>query len=176
MPRRFFRRLALNRERLRGRWFVAPIDHLLHDPRLWGVRRRTIVPAFALGIFVAFLPFPGHPLIAAFAALGLRVNVPVAAVTTFVSNPLTIGPMYFFAHRVGLSILGMPAQPLNFELSWDWLLEGFANNWQPLMLGCVILGVTAATFGYLVLDTIWRLSIADYLAQRRERKRQRELD
>ena len=30
---------------------------------LWGIRRRTVVPAFAIGLFVAFIPLPGHALI-----------------------------------------------------------------------------------------------------------------
>ena len=172
MPRRFFRRFKMKRDAFRERWFLAPFDHLLHDPNLWGIRRRTVVPAFAIGILVAFLPFPGHPLIAAFVALSARANIPVAALTTFVSNPLTMGPMYYFAHRVGQTILGLPPRPLDFELSWDWLREGFLASWQPLMLGCVLLGTVAAAIGYVVLDVLWRLSIADYLAVRRKRKQQ----
>ena len=172
MPRRFFRRFKLKREAFRGRWFLSPFEHLLHEPNLWSIRRRTVVPAFAIGILIAFLPFPGHPLFAALVALALRVNIPVAALTTFLSNPLTMGPMYFFAHRVGLTILGLPPQPLNFELSWEWLRAGFVANWQPLMLGCLLLGTVAAAVGYLVLDILWRLSIADYLALRRKRKSQ----
>ena len=171
MPRRFFRRFALKRESFRGKWFFAPFDHLMHDHRLWGIRRRTVVPAFAIGIFVAFMPFPGHPLIAALLALGFRVNIPVAAVATFVSNPLTMGPMYYFGHRVGLLLLGMEPQPFEFELSLQWLREGFANNWQPLMAGCVLLGSCASLVAYVGLDLLWRASIADYLAQKRGRRR-----
>ena len=79
MPRRFFRRFALKRETYKGQWFLAPFSHLLHDSRLWAIRRRNVVPAFALGLFVAYLPFPGHMLIAALLALLLRVHIPVAA-------------------------------------------------------------------------------------------------
>jgi len=91
MPRRFFRKFALNRENLRRKWFIEPFDHLLHDPDLFGIRRRSVVPAFSLGLFIAFMPIPGHPLIAALLAIALRVNVAVATVTTFISNPLTSG-------------------------------------------------------------------------------------
>jgi uncharacterized protein (DUF2062 family) len=170
MPRRFFRKFAPKRDRFKGRWFLAPFDHLLHDHNLWGVRRRTIVPAFALGLFVSFAPVLGHMLIAALAALAMRINIPVAALTTFVSNPLTIGPMYYFAYRVGQVLLGQERRPFNFELSLDWLFEGFANIWQPLVLGCVLLGSLAALVGYVTLDLVWRASIADYLAAKRLKK------
>ena len=84
---------------------MTPFRHMLHDPRLWGAQRRWIVPAFALGLFVAFLPFPGHTLMAALLALALRVNIPVAAISTWVSNPATMGPMYYVAYQMGSWLL-----------------------------------------------------------------------
>jgi len=174
MPRRFFRKFRVKRESFRGRWYFAPFDHLLHDNRLWGVRRRTIVPAVSLGLFVAFIPIPGHPLIAALGALALRINIPVAAVTTFATNPLTIGPMFYFAYRLGQRLLDLEPRPFRFELSLEWLSGQFLTMWQPLLLGCVILGSLAALIGYVVLDLLWRASVSDYLAARRRRRRLRE--
>lgn len=174
MPRRFFRRFRVKRELFRGRWYFAPFDHLLHDPRLWSIRRRTVVPAVSLGLFVAFMPIPGHPLIAALGALALRINIAVAAVTTFVSNPLTVGPMFFFAYRLGRKLLDLEPRPFRFELSLDWLSGQFLTMWQPLLLGCVLLGSLAALVGYVVLDLLWRASISDYVAARRRRRQLRE--
>ena len=90
MPRRFFRKFAFKRHQLSEQWFMTPFRHLLHDHRLWGIRRRTVVPAFALGLFIAFMPFPGHTLTGALLALAFRVNIPVAALATWVSNPVTM--------------------------------------------------------------------------------------
>ncbi len=170
MPRRFFRKFALKRQHFHGHWYLAPFDHLLHDQRLWGVRRRTIVPAFALGLFIAFQPVPGHMLIGALLALAFRINIPIAAITTFVSNPLTIGPMFIFSYQLGRLLLGLEPREINFVLSWDWLADSFLNIWQPLMLGCVLLGSIASLLGYIGLDLLWRASIADYLEKRRRRK------
>lgn len=169
MPRRFFRKFALKRQHFAGRWYLAPFDHLLHDQRLWGVRRQTIVPAFALGLFIGFLPVPGHVLIAALLALLLRVNIPVAALTTFVSNPLTIGPMMYLAYRIGRFLLDLPERPFSVELSIDWLTDSFVNVWQPLTLGAFLCGAMAALAGYLALDALWRMSIANYVEKRRLR-------
>ncbi|MGB5246774.1 MAG: DUF2062 domain-containing protein [Woeseia sp.] len=171
MPRRFFRKFSLKRHHFAGRWYLAPFDHLLHDQRLWGVTRRTIVPAFALGLFVSFMPVPGHVLLAALLALLLRVHIPVAAITTFASNPLTIGPMFYLAYRVGRVLLGLPERPFSVELSIDWLTDSFLNIWQPLMLGAFLCGGLLALIGYITLDALWRASIADYLAKRRARRR-----
>lgn len=174
MPRRFFRKFALKRHHFHGRWYLEPFAHLLQDRRLWSIRRRTIVPAFALGLFVAYMPFPGHPLWATLAALALRINIPVAALTTFVSNPLTMGPMYFLAYRSGRALLGLPPRPFDFELSFDWLAGSFLGIWQPLLLGCVLLGALLALAGFVALDLLWRASIAGYLERRRARARRQD--
>lgn len=149
---------------------MAPFRHMLHDHRLWGIRRKNVVPAFSLGVFVAFLPFPGHPLYAALAALALRVNIPVAALATFVSNPLTMGPMYYFNYRVGAALLSGSQTGFEFELSLDWVTNTFISIWQPMLLGSVLVGALAALFGFVLLDLVWRYSIASYKTKKRRNR------
>ena len=174
MPRRFFRKFAFKRHHLSEQWFLSPFRHLLHDHRLWGIRRRTVVPAVAIGLFVAYLPTPGHMLMAVLLALLFRVNIPVAALATWVSNPVTMGPMYYFAYRLGRGLLNTPLREFEFELSWDWVTHTFVTIWQPMLLGCVILGTAAAILGYVILDLFWRSSIADYKSRKRNSRRDRE--
>lgn len=171
MPRRFFRKFAFKRNELSEKWFMSPFRHLLHDERLWGIRRKMVVPSVATGIFVAFLPVPGHVLIAALGALTLRVNIPVAALTTFISNPLTVGPMYFFAYRVGAALLRIEPAPFDFELSLDWVSNKLVTIWQPMLLGSMLVGAIAALIGYIALDVLWRYSIADYKTRKRTKRR-----
>lgn len=171
MPRRFFRKFALKRDRFKGHWFLASFDHLLHDPNLWSIRRRTAVPAFAIGLFISYVPAPGHTIQAALVALALRVNIPIAVLTTFVSNPLTMGPMYYLAYRIGQELLGIEPQPFEFEMSLAWLQDQFSVIWQPLLLGCLIMGSLLAIVGYLTVEYLWRASLVDYLATRRRRRK-----
>lgn len=146
---------------------MAPFRHLLHDHRLWGIRRKTVVPAFSLGVAIAFAPFPGHMLLAALLALALRINIPVAALATLFSNPLTMGPMYFAAYILGAALLGIEPGPFSFELSWAWVETVFVTIWLPLTLGCVLLGSAAAVIAYIGLDALWRYSIHDYKTRKR---------
>jgi uncharacterized protein (DUF2062 family) len=171
MPRRFFRKFAMKREHLKGQWWLTPFGELIHDPNLWVIRRRNVVPAFALGLFVAYLPFPGHMLTAALLALALRVNIPVAVLTTWVANPFTMGPMYYLAFSVGQYLLRQTPRAFEFEMSFEWLFDRFVYIWQPLILGSVLLGAILSLIGYIALDLLWRASISDYLARRRQRKK-----
>ena len=160
----------MKRDQARAQWYLSPFDHLLQDPNLWGIRRRTVVPAFSLGLFVAMLPIPGHMVAAALLALALRINIPVAIVSTWVINPLTIGPAYYLAYEAGSTILRQTPGPFEFELSYAWLIDGFVAVWQPLLLGCVLLGAILSLAGFVALDLLWRASIWDYLKRRRERR------
>jgi uncharacterized protein (DUF2062 family) len=173
MPRRFFRKFAFKRHELSEQWFMTPFRHLLHDHRLWGIRRKTVVPAFAIGLFIAFMPFPGHTLTGALLALAFRVNIPVAALATWVSNPVTMFAMYPAAYQLGRRLLHTPLRDVQFELSWDWVTHTLVTIWQPMLLGCFILGTAAALVGYITLDIFWRSSIADYKTRKRKSRRDR---
>ena len=174
MPRRFFRKFAVKRHKVSDSWLMHPFKSVMHEPRYWGIRRRTAVPAFATGLFVAWMPFPGHPIVAMLAALALRINIPVALVTTFISNPLTMYPMYYSAYELGRKILGRPSIAFNFELSLDWVTDKFLTIWQPLTLGCLILATVSALVGYVVLDLLWRASLQDYKQRKQDDRRRME--
>jgi len=176
MPRRIFKKFAFKRNYMARQWFMTPFRHLLNDHRLWSIRRRWVVPAFAIGLFIAFMPFPGHTLTGALIALALRVNIPIAAVSTWVSNPATMFPMYYFAYRLGSTLLGMEEKPFGFEMSWDWVTHTFVNIWQPMLLGSVLLGAAAAIAGYVTLDILWRLSLANYKNRKRRSRRDQNSD
>ncbi len=170
MPRRFFRKFGFKRHRISQQWYLSPVRHLLQDPAYWGIRRKTVVPGFSLGLFVAFAPIPAHTLLAILLALVLRVNIPATIIGTLLMNPLTLVPMFLLAYRIGSFLLGIEPQPFAPELSVEWLTDGFLNVWQPLLLGSILCGAFASLIGYIGLDLLWRASLADYLAARRRRK------
>ena len=170
MPRRFFRKFGFKRHKISQKWYLSPVRHLLNNPAYWGIRRKTVVPGFSLGLFIAFTPVPAHTLLAVLMALVLRVNIPATIIGTLLMNPLTFVPMFVLAYRLGSFLLGLESQPFAPELSLEWLAHGFMNVWQPLLLGCILCGALASLVGFIGLDLLWRASLADYLAARRRRK------
>lgn len=173
MPRRVFKKFAFKRKHMTEHWIMSPFRHMLHDNRLWGIRRRWVVPAFGLGLFIAFMPLPGHTFFAMLAALALRVNIPVAAVTTLVNNPATMFVIFPGAYQLGRTILGLPPKEVAFDLTWEWMTHTFVSIWQPMLLGSVLLGATAGIIGYVTLDIVWRLSLADYKNRKRSDRQSR---
>lgn len=171
MPRRFFHKLGRRREALSKRWFLRPFRALLNDPALWSSHRRSVLRALALGVFVGCLPLPFHMAIVAVIAVFLRVNLVVGVLATWISNPVTITPLFFAAYRLGTWLLGIPVEPFSVELSLEWLVGGLANVWKPLLTGSLVIGTIAAATVYLVMDAVWRISLIYRFRRRRGRNR-----
>ena len=169
MPRRFLKSYLPDRHFIRGQKSLHFLGDRLHHPGLWHLGRRSVAGALAVGVFVAFIPLPGQMLIAAIAALLMRVNLPLAVITVWITNPVTIPPMFYFTYRFGAWLLD--SQPLNlqFELSLDWLLYNLSAIWQPLLLGSFCIGTLLALVAYLAVSLIWRIYIALLIRRRRQK-------
>ncbi|MGB1541119.1 MAG: DUF2062 domain-containing protein, partial [Cycloclasticus sp.] len=71
---------------------------LIHNQNVWHLNRRSFAGAISVGLFIAFIPLPAQMLIAAAAAIALHVNLPVAVATVWVSNPITMPPLFYAAY------------------------------------------------------------------------------
>jgi uncharacterized protein (DUF2062 family) len=138
---------------------MRPFRVLLDHPAYWSLNRRSVTRAFALGLFIAFVPLPIHVFLAALAALVLRLNVPAAVAGTLLTNPLTIVPLYMTAHWVGARVLDVPHQQVAFEMNWDWVTTTLVTIWKPFLLGCLAMGTLSALAGYLVLGGLWHITL-----------------
>ncbi|MCH8104219.1 MAG: DUF2062 domain-containing protein [Proteobacteria bacterium] len=142
----------------------------LKDPSLWHINRKSCSGAIALGVFCAFIPLPAQMLIAAVFAVLLRYNILISVAMVWISNPITIPPMFYFCYLAGSAILGTEADNFSFELSFDWLIFGLLQVWQPLLLGCLLLGAVASLLSFLAVRILWRMRILAHLKIRRERR------
>src|SRR5690606_5517404 len=94
MPRnKRLNRLLPTREKLEASRWLRWLAPWLGHPRLWQWSRRGVALGVALGIFFGLLiPLAQIPLTAV-AAIILRANLPAAAASTLVTNPVTFGPV-----------------------------------------------------------------------------------
>lgn len=152
-------------------WYLRPFHALMHDPALWSLHRRGVTKAVAIGLFFAMLPIVGQMALAALLALWIRVNLPVAVISTWVTNPVTFVPVYYSAYRLGAMLLGMPTHPpTEAGITMQWVTDQLAMTWKPLMLGSALLAVAIALLGYFSLNLAWRISLA-YRFRHRRRNR-----
>jgi len=121
----------------------------------------------ALGVFFGFLVPVAQILFSALFALALRANLPVAAVSTLVSNPFTYGPIFVLAHRTGSVILGEPPDPAGEAAArreaqagrsdpqtWDERLGAIG---KPLALGLAVFALSGALLTWMLVNLAWLL-------------------
>ncbi len=153
-------------EKMRGHKHLRIFGNLLHDPGLWRLNRHSVAGAFFVGLIAAFVPIPFQMVLAAGMAIALHVNLPISVALVWVTNPFTMPPLFFFAYKVGAWVLAMPPRGFHFELSFAWFTEGIAAIWQPFLLGCLIVGLSAGVCGYALVLSLWK----GYVLWRRKHK------
>ncbi|MFO8002958.1 DUF2062 domain-containing protein [Thioalkalivibrio sp.] len=162
-------------ESVRGHRALEMLGPRLRAPDLWHLNRRSVAGAFAVGLFVAFLPIPMQMLLAAAIAIWLRVNLPISVLLVWISNPLTMPPIFYTAYRIGRWILDEPRRSLRVEMTMDWLTGDLLTIWKPLLTGSLVLAVLASAIGYLVIRVLWWFSVMERLKVRRLRLRRRPI-
>ena len=153
-----------------NRW-IKVLGPRLQDPGLWHINRRSFSGAIAVGVFCAFMPIPFQMLLAAIAAVAFRVNILIAVPLVWISNPITIPPMFYFCYSAGAWILGTETQDFMFELSLDWLLSEILHIWQPLLLGSLVVATISSIGSLIVAQLFWRYHIWTRIKNRRKRRR-----
>ena len=168
--RSFFKRFLPEPHRIRDHKHLRHFGDLLHDPNLWHLNRRSAAGGIGIGLFCAFIPLPVHMIVAAAVAILFRVNLPLAVVLTWITNPLTFAPVFYFAYQLGSWLLRVPVQNIAFEFSIRWLQEIFVHIWPPLLLGCVSLAVLSSLTGYFATSLLWRILLLRKRSARKSRR------
>jgi len=167
MPKKFIKRFMPDHETVRNHKHLRIFGTLLHSANLWHLNRRSVAGAFANGLFFAFVPVPFQMVLAAGGAILFSVNLPLSVALVWISNPITMPPMFYGTYKLGAWIMGTELEDFQFELSWEWLQTGLGAIWQPFLLGCLITGIVASVLGYVSIRVLWRWHIVREWNQRK---------
>lgn len=167
MPRKFFKRFMPSHTEVKKHKHLRIFGDVLHEPNLWHINRRSVAGAFAVGLFCAWVPIPLQMVLAAGAAILFRTNMALSVVLVWVSNPVTIPPMFYFSYLVGTWVIGEPPQEFEFQLSFDWLSYELASSWKPFLTGCFILATSSSIIGYFTVSQIWIYAVKKQRSKRK---------
>jgi len=179
VPRKYFRKYLPSSDSIRSNRYFARAGRFLHHPNLWHLNRNSVSGGVAVGMLCGLIPGPLQMLGAALIAIPLRVNLPVALITTLYTNPFTIVPLYLLAYWIGSLIVGgsggTMTDPPAFAWSriGDWvhaLVDWSLALGKPLLIGLVVLALSLAALGWIAVQAAWRIWV---LVQWRRRKLRR---
>lgn len=172
MNKKFLQRFMPDPEKIRNHPHLKRIfGKLLHDPNLLHLNRRSVSGAFLVGLFMAFVPLPTQMFMAAAVAIVVRVNLPISVALVWLTNPITIPPMFYFAYLVGVWTLGHEVAFTEFVLSWEWLTTAGSMILAPLLVGCFICSTVSGLLGYGLIRLIWRMNVVKRWQARKDRRK-----
>ena len=128
------------------------------DRVYWAGNRMSFARAGFIGSFCMMLPVPFQMVLGSIFAYYLRANIPLATALAWITNPLTMGPIWYGGYRFGTWILNTPnmdyliAHNQTIQIaSLQWFTEVFPHIWLPFFLGNFILGIIFGTILYLLI-------------------------
>ncbi len=173
MAKKFIKKFMPDHDTIRDHKYLRIFGRLLHDPNLWHLNRRSVSGAFAIGLFFAFVPVPFQMVLSAAVAIPTRVNLPISVVLVWITNPLTMPPMFYGTYRLGAWLLNKPTMNIEFQISWDWLSTTLAYIWQPFLLGCLVAGLFSSALGFLGIRLLWRWHLVREWKRRKQERKNR---
>lgn len=176
------RNLPRREDMEKNRW-IRPFAHRVLRPELWRFTRRSVPRGVALGTLVGIIiPF-AQILFAAILALPVRANVPVAALTTFITNPFTTPFVWVAAYEVGSFILridaltyGRPIDTAVHTTDVGSMMQWLTGAATITAFGLVVMGVVLAAIGYVGSALGWRWFIGDKWRRRRRARSDKRLE
>lgn len=151
--------------------YIKPFARILQDPHIFHLTRRSAAGGIAAGVFIAFLPIPGHMLLATIVAFWLRVNLPLALALVWITNPLTIGPVLYLEYRFGAWLLDRPFQPVDFEMTLAWFSSTALEIWPSLLTGGLLFSLISGVAAYIIFWLLWRLAVVQKWERRKQRNK-----
>tara|TARA_B100001248_G_C27391912_1_gene462915 strand:- start:1203 stop:1790 length:588 start_codon:yes stop_codon:yes gene_type:complete len=137
---------------------------------LWSFRGRNIVPALFWGVWIAMLPVVGlQMLVVFFLAMVVRANLPIIIALQWISNPFSMGPIYFADYQIGMiffRLVGIKYEKnklLSAEFNWSDFsfsdLNNLLDTFPPMFVGGSIIGISLgviAVFLYKAMVKIYK--------------------
>jgi uncharacterized protein (DUF2062 family) len=173
MPKKKLQKLFPTPEQVKNNKSLAFLKPLMGKPNLWHLNRRSVAQAFFIGIFCAFIPMPFQMVLAALLAFYFNSNLPISVGLVWLSNPITMPPLFYATYSLGAYLMDIPAREFNSNMSLDSLLAELNVIWLPLYLGSIVAGLFFASLGYVGMRVLWRINVIKHWNKRKAERLRR---
>jgi len=172
MPKHIIKKYMPDHNLVRNHKSLRIFGRLIHDPNLWHLNRRSVSGAFFVGLLCAFIPIFPQMVTSAALAIIVRVNLPISVALVWLTNPITIPPLFYITYRMGCWLLGEDAAVEQFQMSAEWIESVLGEIWWPLLLGGTVAGLILGALGYALIRCFWRWHVVREMRKRKARREQ----
>lgn len=139
---------------LRETYIHRILGERLFDKHIWKFDIDSLAGGLSIGLFIALTPtIPFQMFLSAVCAILLKVNLPIALVACWITNPFTALPIYLTAHQLGEFLLeGSRLAEFIFDLfDFETRTGKFMRQGLYLWVGSVIFAFVFALFGNITI-------------------------
>ena len=169
MPRKVIKKIVPSPDLIKGNKKLSFMHKIMQDPNLFHINRKSAASAFAIGLFMCYIPMPFQMIPAAFLATIFKANLPLSISLVWISNPLTMPPMFYFAYQVGIWTTGWQEYEFSFHPTLEWLTSSISTIGAPFLLGCLICACFLSFVSYFGILLLWRWSVVRDWQKRSEK-------
>ena len=168
MIRKFFRKKASGKGKL---------DTFLEKynlPRTYfNINRKMITRGIFIGLFWGFIPMPMQMAAVVATTPFVRFNVPIAIAMVWLSNPITMPPMYYMEYLTGNFLLGREGID-GIELTLEWFSNNMGDIFVPLYVGTAFYSIVVSGLIALLINWLWVRSVHEEKCEKRSKRSRRK--
>ena len=165
--KKFFKKYTPDRDDVKEYKMLNFLGSSLFHEDLWKFNRISFCRATVIGLFWGWMPMMFQMIPAAYCAVVFRANLPLSVAGVWISNPITMPAMMYFAYIFGNNILGLNPIYNEFKLNSEWIISALGNIWEPLLVGTLIIGVVSSVIGYFLMHISWKIYAYSRLKRRK---------
>jgi len=126
-------------------------------PEYLSTNRKMISRGVLIGLFIAFIPMPMQMAAVLLFVPFVKFNVPIGLAMCWLSNPVTMPPMYYMEYLTGSFLLGIHPQPV--EMTLEWFKNNLDNIFIPLYFGTAMYSIFGSLLAYWAVNYFWKHSV-----------------
>jgi len=164
----WFKKLTLSTQSMQHSHELKGLKSFFKDSCFWSYTQQSVARGVAAGLAGAVIP--GFQIFyAAILVILLRGNLPIALLSTFITNPVTVVPITYFIYFIGTLFVGDGKD--NFVLqNFQWDFSSFHAFWSSIsawifqfgkgfLVGLPIASLCLGIIGYFGTLIIWKIAI-----------------
>ena len=155
MLKRFIKRFLPHKHLIQHHRHLKIFGDRIHHNQYWKLTPESVSRGLAVGIFTCWLPMPFQSILAAALALLIRGNLLFAVGAVFISNPITMAPMLYFAYKLGIIVLKCPDPDFHWPNTINGTMIYIKQFAAPIVTGTLICGIVSGILSYFLVRIIW---------------------
>ncbi len=165
-------RKVFNKNKKRSGKIDQLIDKYKIPREYLSINRRSVSMAVLVGLFWGFIPMPMQMLAVLATTPLVKFNVPIAISMVWLSNPITMPPMYYMEYLTGNFILGREGVG-TVQMTVEWFKENLSDIFVPLYVGTAFYSIIVSSLIYVLINRLWIASVKQEKEEKEKLRRDR---